>query len=381
MNTSSSPLELFISEFGQLSDPRRSGQVSYPLDEILFLVLSGLICDCNTWEEIEDFGLDQLDWLQTYFPYESGVPSSYTLNRVISLLDHRELSLHFSRWISSWVDLPDSTLINLDGKTARGSKGNQGKKAVHLVNAFANDLQMVLGQVATEEKSNEITAIPDLLNLLIIKGCVITLDAMGTQKAIARQIIKAGGDYVLALKNNHPELYGKVEESFERIEPLDSVETTEKNRSRLETRKVELIQDFSWIDPQIIAQWEGLQQLARVSRRRESLITGKIETEVSYYLLSRTEGADTVAGQVRGHWGVENRLHWRLDVLFGEDRDRKRAENAAANFSLFRKMTQNLLLNHKATKGNHKPRKVSVPRKRKMAARNTSFRNEIIQGV
>lgn len=372
--STANPLSLFQSEFAQIEDPRASGQVLYPLGEILFLVLTAVICDCNSWDEIEDFGLDQLDWLRGYYPYERGIPRHDTLNRVISRIDHRVFSHHFSNWLSSWVDLPAGTLINLDGKTSRGSKSGNDKKAVHLVNAFANDLQMVLGQVATEEKSNEITAIPELLKLLNIKGCVITIDAMGTQKAIAEQIIDQGGDYVLALKGNHPEFLAAVEESFARIEPRKADEQIEKNKSRIETRRVDLIDDFSWIDEEITSQWKGLKQVARVWRQRESLITGKVETETSYHITSMDGLARKVAWAIRSHWGVENRLHWRMDVLFGEDQDRKRTDNAAANMSLFRKMAQNLLLNSKV-------RKASVPRKRKMAARDTSFRDQIIQGM
>ena len=300
----------------------------------LFLVLSAVICDCNSWDEIEDFGQDQLEWLRGYYPYSNGIPRHDTLNRVISLIDSNVFSQHFSRWIWSWVDLPAGSLVCLDGKTSRRSKGSNGEKAVHLVNAFANDLQLVLGQVATESKSNEITAIPELLNLLSIKGCLITIDAMGTQKAIARQIKEQGGEYILNLKANHSQLHAEVIESFQRLEPIDTFEQTEKNKSRLETRKVELIQDWTWIDPEQIAQWEGLTQVARVHRKRENLIDGKIESEISYYLLSTDHNAQIVASAIRGHWGIENRLHWRLDVLFGEDQDRKRSENAAANITL-----------------------------------------------
>lgn len=369
-----SPFELFESEFSQLTDPRRQSQTTYPLEEIIFLVLSGVISDCNSWDEIEDFGQDQLDWLRTYYPYQAGIPRHDTLNRVLSLIAPEVLSSHFSRWISSWINLPPQTLINLDGKTVRGSKGGKDSKAIHLVNAFVNELQLVLGQVATAEKSNEITAIPELLKLLHIKGCIITIDAMGTQKAIAQQIVEGEADYVLALKNNHPELYQAVEESFERLEPLDSFEQVEKNRSRLETRKVETLDDFTWIDPEIREPWKGLKQVAKIIRRRESLINGKVETETSYYLISFEQNAQFIAQAIRGHWGIENRLHWRLDVLFGEDKDRKRAKAAAANFSAFRKMAQNLLLKNRT-------KKASVPRKRKMAARNQSFRNQIIQGL
>ena len=369
-----SPFELFQLEFGQLVDPRRQGQITYRLDEILFLMLSAVISDCQTWEEIEDFGCDELAWLRQYYPYAQGIPRHDTLNRVISRLDHQVFSQHFSCWISAWVDLPKGTVINLDGKTSRGSKGSNGQKAIHLVNAFANELQMVLGQVATEEKSNEITAIPTLLNLLSIKGCIITIDAMGTQKAIVEQIIEAEADYVLALKGNHPEFFEAVQDSFRRLEPADTDEQIEKNKSRLETRKVELIKDLSWIPQEIISQWPGLKQLARVQRKRENLLTGKIEVETRFYILSLYGSAKTIAQVIRGHWGIENRLHWRMDVLFGEDRDRKRVDNAAPNLSIFRKMTQNLLLKNQT-------RKASVPRKRKWAARNPSFRNEIIQGV
>jgi len=373
-NTAKSPFELFQLEFSQLGDPRNQSQTTYPLSEIIFLVLASVISDCNSWDEIEDFGEDQLDWLRTYYPYESGIPRHDTLNRVLSMIDPQVLSAHFSRWIGAWVDLPPETLINLDGKTLRGSKGSNGSKAIHVVNAFVNELQLVLAQVATADKSNEITAIPELLNLLNIKGCIITIDAMGTQKAIAKQIVEAEADYILALKNNHPELYQSVEQSFERLEPLDSFEQVEKNKSRLETRKLELLGDFSWIEPELLEPWKGLKRVARVFRRRESLINGKVETQTSYYLVSCEQSAQFIAQAIRGHWGIENRLHWRLDVLFGEDKDRKRAAAAAANFSTFRKMVQNLLLKSKT-------KKASVPRKRKMAARNQSFRNQIIQGL
>ena len=372
--TSGSPLKLLQAEFDQIEDPRKAGQVLYPLNEVLFLIVAAVISDCNEWEEIEDFGLDQLEWLQTYYPYQRGIPSHFTLNRVLSLIDHQVFSFHFSRWVKEWMTLPDSSLISIDGKTARGSKGGPGEEAVHLVNAFAGEMQMVLGQVATDQKSNEITAIPKLLDLLDIEGCVISIDAMGTQKAIAKQIIEGGGDYVLALKRNHPEFYDAVEESFARLEPTDTFEKTEKNRSRFETRKVELIEDFSWMDPEVISAWEGLSQVARVFRRRESLLTGKVENETHYFLLSRKEAAETAARWIRGHWSVENCLHWQLDVYFREDLDRKRIRNAAANFSAVRKMVQNLLLNFKA-------KKASVHRKRKLAARNPKFRDQIIQGV
>lgn len=372
--SSESPLKLFQAEFDQIKDPRKAGQVIYPLNEVLFLILTAVISDCNEWEEIEDFGLDQLEWLRTYYPYKRGIPSSYTLNRVLSLIDHQVFAFHFARWVRGWLTLPDSSLISIDGKTVRGSKGGPGENAVHLVNAFAGELQMVLGQVATQEKSNEITAIPELIKLLSIEGCVVTIDAMGTQKAIAKQIIEGGGDYVLALKKNHPEFFAAVEESFNRLEPMDTAEKTEKNRSRLETRKIELIEDFSWINPEIVSQWQGLSRVARVFRRRESLITGKVETEIRYFLLSRKENAQTSASRIRGHWGIENGLHWRLDVYFGEDLDRKRINHAAANFSAVRKIVQNLLLNFKA-------KKASVHRKRKLAARNPLFRDQIIQGL
>lgn len=369
-----SPLQLLQAEFGQIEDPRKSGQVLYPLNEVLLLIVSAVISDCNEWEEIENFGLDQLEWLRTYYPYKRGIPSHFTLNRVLSLIDHEVFSFHFAQWVNSWLRLPKASLISIDGKTARGSKGGPGEEAVHLVNAFAGEVQMVLGQVATEQKSNEITAIPQLLDLLSIQGSVITIDAMGTQKAIAKQIIEGGADYILALKKNHPELYASVEDSFARLEPIETAEETEKNRSRLESRKIELIEDFSWIEPDIVAQWEGLSQVARVVRRRESLLNGQVETETHYFLLSGKEGAKLSAGRIRGHWGIENGLHWRLDMYFREDLDRKKIRNAAANFSAVRKMVQNLLINFKA-------KKASVHRKRKLAARNPNIRDQIIQGV
>jgi predicted transposase YbfD/YdcC len=300
-----SPLESISSYFGRITDPRNAAQVSYPLGEILFLVLTGMICDCEDWEDIEDFGNEQLAWLRGYHAYERGIPAHDTLNRVMGMIDHQEFSENFIAWMGSWAKLPEQMLISLDGKTARRSHDRfHGKKAIHNLSAYCQGLGMVLGQVATEEKSNEITAIPALLDLLSIQGAVITIDAMGTQPPIAEKIIKQKGNYILALKGNQASLYDEVKDCFNRLTPAETHEEIEKNRGRIETRKVSVITDLGWITDR--DSWPGLKQLVRVESRREMLASGKAETEVRFYISSTAGTAGQLQGWIRGHWGIEN---------------------------------------------------------------------------
>lgn len=370
-----SPLESISSYFGQMTDPRNASQVRYPLPEILFLVLTALVCDCEDWEDVEDFGNDQLDWLRTHYPYKQGIPSHDTINRVMGMIDPQEFSQNFSAWVSAWLQVSEQPLINIDGKTSRRSHNKHNDiKALHSVSAYGHKGGMVLGQVATAEKSNEITAIPVLLRMLSIKGAVITIDSMGTQKAIAEQIIKAEGHYVLSVKGNQPTLLEDVEDSFKRAEVTDTHETIEKNRSRIETRKVSVINDLGWLsEPE---KWLGLKQLVRIERTRELLTEQKTETETSFYISSTGGTAGELQAWIRGHWAIENNLHWCLDMVFREDMDRKRSENAAHNIALLRKAALNLL---KAMKTFYP--KMSMKRMRKQAARNASFRKEILQGL
>ncbi|MDX1908701.1 MAG: ISAs1 family transposase [Bacteroidia bacterium] len=368
-----SPLESLSDYFGGMTDLRKAPQVRYPLPEILFLVLSALVCDCEDWEEIEDFGNDQLGWLRGYHPYAQGIPAHDTLNRVMGMLDPQEFSQNFSLWMSTWLKLPEQMLISIDGKTSRGSRDkHNGTKALHSVSAYVHSLGMVLGQVATEEKSNEITAIPLLLRLLSLQGVIITMDAMGTQVAIVQQITEGGGHYILPVKDNQRTLHEEIQDSFRRIEAVDTHEEVEKSRGRIETRKVSVINDLSWILER--ERWPGLQQLVRVERTRELLAEQKTERETSYYISSVGGTARELQVWIRGHWGIENGLHWCLDVIFREDMDRKRSENAAHNIALMRKAALNLF---KAMKSIYP--KLSMKRMRKQAARNDSFRQEIFQ--
>ena len=370
-----SPLESISSYFGQMTDPRNASQVRYPLPEILFLVLTALVCDCEDWEDVEDFGNDQLDWLRTHYPYKQGIPSHDTINRVMGMIDPQEFSQNFSAWMSAWLQASEQPLINIDGKTSRRSHNKYNDiKALHAVSAYGHNGGMALGQVATAEKSNEITAIPVLLRMLSIKGAVITIDSMGTQKAIAEQIIKAEGHYILSVKGNQPTLLEEVEDTFKRAQVTDTHETIEKNRSRIETRKVSVINDLGWLsEPE---KWLGLTQLVRIERTRELLTEQKTETETSFYISSTGGTAGELQAWIRGHWAIENNLHWCLDMVFREDMDRKRSENAAHNIALLRKAALNLL---KAMKTFYP--KMSMKRMRKQAARNASFRKEILQGL
>ena len=369
------PLGSISSYFGQMTDPRNASEVRYPLPEILFLVLTALVCDCEDWEDVEDFVNDQLDWLGTHYPYERGIPSHDTINRVMGMIAPHEFSQNFSAWMSAWLQSSEQSLISIDGKTSRRSHNKHNAiKALHSVSAYGHNRGMVLGQVATAEKSNEITAIPVLLRMLSIKGAVITIDAMGTQKAIAEQIIEAEGHYVLPVKGNQQTMLEEVEDSFKRAEVTDIHETIEKNRSRIETRKVSVIHDLGWLsEPEA---WPGLKQLVRIERRRELLTTQKTETETSFYISSAGGTAGELQAWIRGHWAIENNLHWCLDMVFREDMDRKRSENAAHNIALLRKAALNLL---KAMKTFYP--KMSMKRMRKQAARNANFREKILQSL
>jgi predicted transposase YbfD/YdcC len=354
--------------FADLKDFRIERTKYYPLPEIIFLVLSAVISSAESWEEIADFGEDKQDWLRKYYPYVNGTPSHDTLNRVMSGLSHEHFNKCFINWVSSISELPQGSLINLDGKTIKGSKG-AGKKTVHLVSAWCSDVSMCLGQIKTAEKSNEITAIPQLLDLLEVEGSVISIDAMGCQKDIASKIKGKKADYILALKDNQKSLHESVQASFEQLE-VDSQDVwVDKGHGRLEIRSCKVIHNLDLIP--MAGNWKGLQSLVQIECSRELLADGKIEQNTRYYVASLKTDAKHFNRLVRGHWGIENQLHWSLDVIFKEDLSRKRQGEAAENFGLFRKMALNLL--------NQEGTKISKNRKRLKAARSDKFREKVLQ--
>ena len=361
-------LELIDLFFSKLEDFRVERTKYYSLSEIIFLVLSAVISGVESWDEIADFGKDELDWLRKYYPYKNGSPSHDTINRVMGFIKHEHFVECFMAWISSIGKLPSGSLVNLDGKTIKGSK-SEGKKTVHLVSAWCSGLSMCLGQVKTADKSNEITAIPKLLELLELEGCVVSIDAMGCQKDIAKAIKGKKADYLLAVKDNQKHLHIAVKSSFAALEVASEDTWIDKDHGRLETRVCKVIHNLDSIP--MSKDWIDLASLVQIQSTRETLSTGKIEHETRHYVTSLKTDAMHLNRLVRGHWAIENQLHWSLDVIFREDLSRKRQGAAAENFALIRKIALNLL--------NQENSKISKNRKRHKAARNDKYREKLLQ--
>nr|WP_319492443.1 ISAs1 family transposase [uncultured Desulfobacter sp.] len=336
-----------ISEFSKINDPRLDRQKLHNLIDIFAITVCAVICGASTWNEIEQYGQSKYDWLKTFLALPNGIPSHDTIRRIFIIIDPEEFRTAFIDWVASIRPLLPETVIAVDGKTLRRSHDKtNGKSAIHVVSAWASDANLVLGQIKTDEKSNEITAIPDLLDLLDISGTTVTIDAMGCQKKIAEKVIDKGADYALALKKNHGDLYDDVELFFHSVKkakpkeiPRSYFDSVEGDHGRVEIRRHWVISDIDWIEDKPL--WKGLQSIGMVERERH--IKDNISCETSYYLLSQNLDAEEFAKRVRAHWGIENKLHWVLDVSFREDECRKRVGNAAENFAIVRHIATNLL--------------------------------------
>jgi predicted transposase YbfD/YdcC len=327
-----------------------------------------MVCGVESIEDINFFGITHIQWLKQYLALPHGIPSADTILRVLARIDYKKFEESFLSWtrgyFRQWAQ-PGSN-ISIDGKSVRRSASEEGK-AIHLVSAWANELGLVLGQVKTSEKSNEITAIPELLAALDVAGCIVTIDAMGCQKKIAKDIIQGKGDYVLALKENHPEVYAEVVELFPENslgEPGYSEVT--KDHGRIEKREAWLCKDISWFAG--LKEWAGLKAFGCI--RSSRTIKEKTSVEYRYFLTSLTDTAQ-FARSVRSHWGIENNLHWVLDVAFREDYARNRKDHSAANLAVLRKITLNLLRLEPTEK--YEKQKLSLNRKRLYASYNPEF--------
>lgn len=327
--------------FEYLADPRIKRNKKHLLSDIIILTILGVICGAESWDSIELFGKTKIDFLKTFLKLPFGIPSHDTINRVFSMLNPRQFEELFVQWTNSLKDKDiKGELIAIDGKTVRGSKDTfHDKPGIHLVNAWASQNQMVLGQFKTDGKSNEITAIPKLLELLDIEGSIITIDAMGTQVAIADKIVEGKADYILALKGNQKELREEVESIFRVQKPESVCEETEKGHGRIETRKCEVIYDLNFLHGK--ERWTKLTSIIKVSSER--ILNTKTSNETRYYISSLASDAEALNCHIRMHWSVENSLHWTLDMTFREDEQRKRNGKAAQNFALIQKIALNLL--------------------------------------
>jgi len=349
--------------FGNIKDPRSSNK-RHNLSDIIVITISAVIAGAESWENIEEFGKAKNDWLSGVLELPHGIPSHDTISRVFAMIDPAEFRESFAGWIQAVSDIALGEVVPIDGKTLRRSYDKDSDKAaIHMVSAWASANGIVLGQVKTDAKSNEITAIPELLNMLKINGCIITIDAMGCQKKIAEKIADKDADYILALKENQKNLHDDVELFFQEnskndFKEIDSdyYETVNGEHGRIEVRKYRTTSDIDWLCGKEC--WKNIQSIAMVERERH--IGDAVSGETSYYISSLASDAEMIGGAVRKHWGIENSLHWVLDVTFREDDCRIRKGNSPENFAVLRHIALNLLKKEKS--------KISVKAKRLKSA-------------
>ncbi len=338
-----------------LPDPRGKQGRRHLLQDIVTIAICGVICGADEWTTISEFGEAKAEWFKTFLELPNGIPSHDTFGTVFAAIDPTALESFFLTWIKRLAEKSEGRLIPIDGKTLRRSVDRAGNKAaIHMVSAWASANELVFGQLATEAKSNEITAIPKLLELLDLSGAIVTIDAMGCQKNIARQIVDRGGDYVLAVKENQATLHDEIKlflddaiaSDFKGI-AHDFYETTEKGHGRIETRRVWSTPEVTWFEDR--DRWAGLNSFTVVERERTA---GEKTTRERHYFISSRDGTDakSLGHAIRNHWAIENKLHWVLDVAFNEDASRVRKGHSAENFSRLRRIALNLLKKDKTVK-------------------------------
>ena len=338
-----------ISIFNQVEDPRSHINQLHNLIDILLIGIISVICGAETWKQMVGFAKSKEEFLKTFLELPKGIPSEDTINRVFSSIDSIQFETCFIEWVNSIADLTKGQIIAIDGKTIRGAKSHGKKSPIHMVSAWACESNLVLGQVKTAEKSNEITAIPQLLDILDLSEQTITIDAMGTQREIAKKIIDNDANYILAVKANQSHLLENIEDEFKFAKQLDINVQEDFGHGRIETRKCSVITDFKFIENQ--NDWKNLASIIRIESVREFKNSNKVtEKATRYYISNLKDTACIFQNSIRSHWAIENKLHWTLDVAFSEDASRKRNQNAAQNYSILLKIALNLLKNEKTEK-------------------------------
>jgi predicted transposase YbfD/YdcC len=368
-----------VEHFSHLPDPRLMRTRRHNLVDILAISLCATICGAESFSAMADYGRSKEAWLRTFLELPGGIPSHDTFARVFARLDPQALSRCFVDWVQTIQEKTKDEIVSLDGKRLRRSLNKAtGSAGIHMVSAWSWHNRLVLGQVKTDDHSNEIAAIPDLLALLDVNGCVVTIDAIGTQKPIAQQIVKQGADYVLALKRNQPELYDdtqsyldnwierKFRDETDQIVEHSFYQTSNGEHGRIEARRYWAMPVPEWIDRK--HEWAGLRSIAVVEAERT--IDQKKSVHRRYYITSLPPQAKRIGHAIRNHWGIENRLHWVLDMSFREDECRVRVSNAPQNFAAIRHIALNLLRSEKRQKR-------SVKRKQLLAG----WRNDYLEQI
>jgi predicted transposase YbfD/YdcC len=366
-------LSSLVAHFQTLEDPRLERTRLHSLLDILGITICAVICGADSWVEVEKYGIAKHDWLKGFLQLPNGIPAHDTFGRVFAALDPEQFRTCFADWVAAVAGQIGLPHIAIDGKTLRGSHDRgQGQAALHLISAWAVEGHLTLGQQAVDCKSNEITAIPKLLELLDVEGALVTIDAMGCQKEIAGKIVDQGGDYVLTVKENQPNLYAEIEQLDETAlenEYAGCSQCCEEGdaHGRHELRACYVLTDLEKLAER--AKWPGLQSVIVVLRDRTTT-AGKNTVEKHYYISSRTMTAEQFLKVIRGHWGIENSLHWVLDVVFDEDRSRVRKDHGPENLALLRRMAVSMLKVEKS--------KGSIRGKRLIAGWNNDFLEKIL---
>jgi predicted transposase YbfD/YdcC len=342
--------------FSDLRDPRLERTQLHKFLDILVIAICAVICGAESWEDVEDFGKAKLEWFKTFLELPNGIPSHDTFNRVFARLNPQRFRACFISWISAVSEVTAGQVISVDGKVLRGSHDRRsGKGAIDMVSAWASANRLVLGQTKVDDKSNEIAAIPELLGVLEVAGCIVTIDAIGCQKDIAKQIVAQDGDYVLSLKENQGHLYEDVELLFKDLERSDYTayrydyeKTVDKGHGRIEIRECWTISEAEVL--RYLRGAENWEKLTTVSRIRSQRWVGEEKSVEDRYHIASISGAKRTLWAVRSHWGIENGLHWVLDIAFDEDRCRVRKDHGPENFAVLRHIALNLLKQEKTCK-------------------------------